>query len=90
MLIVVDKVIAAFTPCAVVYTAVFASFRGTGLPERVREGFRGEILFIDGCVSWVVGGWLGGLGEVGCRSLKWPLESAITCSAELRGESNLM
>lgn len=47
MFVVIEEIIAALAPRAVVHSAVFASFRGVGLAERLGEGF--------GCEGFIVG-----------------------------------
>lgn len=79
MFVVVEKIGPPFSPCAVVYAAIFTRLGGFGLPEGAGERFRGGFF-----IGWRFGGGGGRRWECGCVAL-WPLEKRLAGGAEPLG-----
>lgn len=83
MFVVVEEIGPPFSPCAVVYAAIFARLGWFGLAEGAGERFRGGF-FIGGRFGGGGGGWLGGRWECVCVAL-WPLEKRLAGGTEPLG-----
>ena len=68
MFVVVEEIGPPFSPCAVIYAAIFAGDGRIGLAEGTGEGFGGGF-FIGG--RFAGGGfWLGGRRQCGCVAVQ--------------------
>lgn len=83
MFIVIEEIVSPLSPCAVIYTAVFARDRRFELAEGMGKGFWGGFViggrFGGGCC------WLRGLRKRGCPAVG-PLEIRLAGGTEPLGE----
>ena len=86
MFVIVEEIVSAFPPRAMVYAAVFAGFGWIELAQRMGEGFRGGFFLIGRRFRGGIFGFQGAR-SCGCVAVWPPLGNGVACGAVPWGEA---